>query len=498
MTLSRNLLANFLGQGWAGLIGLIFIPFYIRFLGIEAYGLIGIFAVLQAWLVLLDMGMAPTLNREMARFTAGAHTLRSIRDLLRSAEIVVLTLSALLALALWAAAPWLASGWLRAERLPSTEIEPAIAIMGGVVALRLVEGIYRGALLGMQKQVMFNLTNSILATVRAAGAVAVLAWIAPTIGAFFIWQGLVSLVSVVVLAAATYRSLPAAASGFSWQALLQVRRFAGGMMATMFLSLLLTQVDKVLLSRLLSLEDFGYYTLAYTVTAAMVLLVNPVSQTFYPRFSELVATADKAALVGHYHRSAQLVTALVAPAAMLLLFFGREILAIWTGDPDLADRVAPLLAVLALGTWLNGVMHIPYMMQLAHGWPGLAVKLNLAAAFLLVPAILWATPRYGAMGAAIVWLVLNSGYVLIGIQLMHRRLLVGEKWNWYVDDFAKPSMAAMGVVLVCKSTLPAAGDEAGGLVWLAACAAFAYAATVIASPCLRSDALALFRGRINR
>ena len=65
---------------------LFFIPLYIKYLGIEAYGLIGIFALLQAWLALLDMGMTPTLSREMARFTGGAHDAQSIRDLLHVSE----------------------------------------------------------------------------------------------------------------------------------------------------------------------------------------------------------------------------------------------------------------------------------------------------------------------------------------------------------------------------------------------------------------------------
>ena len=57
--LKRNLIANYLGQGWTALMGLAFIPLYINYLGIEAYGLIGLFAVLQGWLVLLDLGMTP-------------------------------------------------------------------------------------------------------------------------------------------------------------------------------------------------------------------------------------------------------------------------------------------------------------------------------------------------------------------------------------------------------------------------------------------------------
>ena len=69
---------------------LAFIPLYIKYLGIEAYGLIGVFAVLTTWLGLLDMGMTPTLGREMARHMGGGHTPESIRDLLRSIEFIAL------------------------------------------------------------------------------------------------------------------------------------------------------------------------------------------------------------------------------------------------------------------------------------------------------------------------------------------------------------------------------------------------------------------------
>ena len=70
---TKNLATDCLGQGWRALMGMAFIPLYIRYLGIESYSLIGIFAILQAWLGLLDMGMRPALGREMARFNGGAH-----------------------------------------------------------------------------------------------------------------------------------------------------------------------------------------------------------------------------------------------------------------------------------------------------------------------------------------------------------------------------------------------------------------------------------------
>ena len=189
MSLKKNVLANYLGQAWTALMNLVFVPVYIRYLGMEAYGLIGIFIMLQAWLTLLDMGMTPTLSREMSRYTAGAHSVQSIRDLLRTMEFICFTIAVLLCVLILLSSAWLASHWLQTEKIPTDKLAGAISVMGLVIALRFIEGLYRGAIVGLQQQVWLNIANAFLATLRSGGAVLVLIWIAPTIEYFFLWQG---------------------------------------------------------------------------------------------------------------------------------------------------------------------------------------------------------------------------------------------------------------------------------------------------------------------
>lgn len=454
--LKRNLVANYLGQGWTAVMGLAFIPLYIRYLGMEAYGLIGLFAVMQAWLTLLDMGMTPTLNREMARYTAGAHSPQSIRDLLRSLEILCFSLAALIAVGVWAASGYLASDWLKADKLPTAVVAQALSVMAFVVALRFVEGIYRGSLFGLQRQVWYNGASATLATLRHGGAVAVLAWISPTVQAFFLWQALISLLSVALFAAMVHRSLPRPKlpPRFSREALAGVGKFAGGMMGITVLALLLTQIDKVILSRMLTLTSFGYYTLAATVAGVLYMMISPITQAIFPRMVELSTGKDEPALITLYHQGAQLVTVLTAPAAMLLSFFAGGVVYMWSGNTDLAEQIAPILSALVLGTFLNGLMWMPYNCELAHGWTSLTVKTNIVAVLALVPAIFWVVPRYGPVGAAWLWVALNAGYVFIHIQFMHQRLIREEKIRWYFADVLIPVGGALCVMLLAQRLQP--------------------------------------------
>ncbi len=450
--LKRNLIANYLGQGWTALMGLAFIPLYIKYLGIEAYGLIGLFGVLQAWLALLDMGMTPVLNREMARFTACTHTAATIRDLLRSIEIIALVIALLLGFGIWAGSGWLARDWLRAEKMPTEIVAQAFAIMGAVTALRFVEGIYRSAIIGLQRQVAYNVVNSLLATLRGLGAVGVLIWIEPTIEAFFLWQGLVSILSLGVLAALTYRSIPKAERGgqFSITELRSVWRFAWGMIGITFSSLLLMQIDKIILSKLLVLSDFGYYTLASVVAGSLFMMVGPIGQAWYPKLTELQETNQHSQLIEKFHQGAQLVSVVKGSVSIIMIVFAEPILFLWSNDPILAHRSAYLLSLLALGNLLNGLMHIPYFMQLAHGWTSLSARVNFLSVVVITPAMLWTAPRYGPEGAAWLWVLLNASYFLISVNFMFSRIIKTERWHWYINDNLLPISGAVAGVMLCK------------------------------------------------
>ena len=468
MSLKKNVLANYLGQGWRAIMSLAFVPLYIKYLGIEAYGLIGIFVMLQTWLSLLDMGMKPALGREMARFTGGGHDAQSIWDLLRSIEIISIAMALFVAFGIWVASGWLATDWVQAEKMSVDVVAQAFALMGLVIALRFIENVYTNCIAGLQRQVLQNAVTSIMATLRGLGAVGVLIWVSPTIEAFFIWQGLMSLATAAVFMAVVYRVLPrsARAARFSVPALLNIWRFAAGMLGITLLALLLTQIDKIILSRLLTLELFGYYALAGLISSGLYVMTAPIGAAFYPRFTELYTRQDYLALGKYYHLGAQLVTVLMGSATVILMIFADRVLLLWTADPVLTEQVAPIMVVLALGTFFNGLMWIPYQMQLAHGWTSLSIKINIVAVIFLVPAILWVVPAYGAMGAAWVWVILNAGYCLIGVHFMYRRILTLEKWKWYFNDILIPLSATITVALLCSWVLSGPFDRPGELIVL--------------------------------
>jgi O-antigen/teichoic acid export membrane protein len=489
-SIRKNVLANYVGQGWSAIVSLAFVPFYIKCLGIESYGLIGVFTIILNVMTLLDGGMTPTLNREMARLSAGAVTIMRVGNLLRSLETVFLLALITVVTLVYVTSGWLSSNWFGTSALPQQTVRHAICLMTLVAALRLTEGLYRGGLYGLQHHVWLNVWTVVLATIRGAGAAIVVAY-NPTIMAFFVWQLAASVLSILVLASGMYAQLSVRGGRrfhASFDVFKDVGNFASGVFLTSIMGVALTQTDKILLSRLLPLKAFGYYTVAATVSNALYQLISPMAQAFYPRFTELVARKDLEVLARSYHRAAQLLSFVIGSAAMVLMFFAQPVLLIWTRDQGIALQSAQLLALLTAGTLLHGLLHMPYMLQLAYGWSGFSAKANAVAVVLLIPAIFWAVPRYGGVGAATIWVILNAGYMLVTMQLMHRRILPQEKWKWYANDILAPLGATAAAAAIIRYGAYSDASAKISLSQIVAIALILYAVAALATVEVRYQA----------
>jgi O-antigen/teichoic acid export membrane protein len=415
----------------------------------------------------------------MARFTAGAHDPQSIRDLLRSVEAVTLAVALVIATAIWLISGWLATTWLETEQLPVETTAQALMIMGVVVGLRAIENVYRGSILGLQRQVELNLVIGLLATVRAVGAVLVLALVSSSISAYFVWQGAISAASVLLLGLMTHRLLPPGIrrSRLSLRPLRGVWRFAAGTFALTALGFILSQADKVILSSLISLSAFAVYSLAYTVASTVRLFAQPVDAASFPRMTELYLQDEQAGLAGLYHRVSQFNAVVMGSLGLFLIVFGREVLALWMQDDALATAIYSLMWILLIGMILNGIMHTPYYLQLAAGWTGLLVRTNVAMVLVFVPMTFALTQSFGPTGAAFSWVAINLTYVLVAARLMHRRLLVGELRHWYVRDLAMPLSASGAVALALHQLMPSYSDSVQLCIYLG----LAFLATLLAA-----------------
>src|SRR5690349_7028582 len=116
--LKKNIVANFVGSAWTALMSFVFVPIYIKFIGMEAYGLIGIFATIQGIFVLLDLGLGSTINREMARYSILSEHKQEMGNSARTMEYIYWIAAIIIMLLVLLISPYIANHWVKAKHIP--------------------------------------------------------------------------------------------------------------------------------------------------------------------------------------------------------------------------------------------------------------------------------------------------------------------------------------------------------------------------------------------
>src|ERR1700743_3477278 len=105
----QNLSANLLSRLLSGGVNLACIPGFLRVLGVGEYGLIGVWGLIETFANLLDLGLSPTMVREMASAAGDADGASQLRDLVRTLELGYWAIGLLIGAGVALSAPLLVS-----------------------------------------------------------------------------------------------------------------------------------------------------------------------------------------------------------------------------------------------------------------------------------------------------------------------------------------------------------------------------------------------------
>lgn len=413
MTLRKNILANYFGAGAVALAPIFALPWYLAALGPKQFGLISFIVMLQAVLGLLDAGMGQALVREIAvRFGSANRGGHSTASLLFGFERLYWLFALCAGCATLLLADTIASHWLNLEGLPAATGREAIYGAAFIFAAQFPGSVYRSLLVGAEAQIALNgiMLGGALAR-HGGGVIAVLAW--PTLSTYLVWHASIALLETLVRGRWAWRTLNVKRSQARWEieALRPVWRLVAGMSGAAWLGALTVQMDKIILSKMATIEQFGYYAIAATVAVGMLQLVYPLIQAALPRAVQL--RAEPAALRNLNIKLAVLIGLLTGLGTLIFVVAGEWLLGIWLRNAEAVTIVYPLLAILLLGTVMNAFYNIGYINWIVHEKIRRVFQVNALALVLSVvlipPLVAW----QGVIGAAFGWLAINLiGFVL--------------------------------------------------------------------------------------
>ncbi len=445
---SQTILLGYFSRFWAVSLSFLLTPVYIKLIGIESFAIVGLTFSIQAIFFFLDFGFGTATTLETAQFLA-QNKQKELANLFRTGEILFWSFALFLYVFFISSSNLIAS--LCLSRIPTElfALDSLIPLMGGVVLSQWPILFYNGALLGLQRQDLVNRLNWMIATIKGALILSFLIYFSPTIESFLIANILSGLIHCFG-AAFCIR-----ANGLMQDAKFEFRMFSAIAKKSIKLSvwsalnLIIIHIDKVILSRYLDWKLFGYYSVCWILIYGLYGFCGILTTFFGPRFSYLNALKDEKKLIETYHQGCQWMAVITIPPTIVFFFFAREILFFWTRDAMLVEHTYLVASLLITGSCLSALTYIPQHFQIARHWTSLTMFTQIVSLAAWIGFLVVMTPYFGVIAAGVGWVILHLLFLIVYSSLMHRKVLIGEKSRWAIEDIFMPFLGAAAVCSFC-------------------------------------------------
>ena len=448
ISLKKNTIANYIGQFYVMFIGIFMLPFYLEYLGAESYGLVGFFTMLMSWMALLDLGLSTTLARETAKLKDKVNGLFELKKITLSVEVFFMVISVVIFSVIFFGSGWISTHWLDVKELSYETVASSIKIMAILIVLRWFVGLYQGSIIGFEQQVWLNIYKVSIATLKFFGSFLLIVYVSDDIVDFFYYQLVVAIIEFVIikLKINSYMKVSQKVSP-SFVTLKQVAPFALSIAYTSSIWVFITQLDKLMLSHYLPLNEYGFFTLVVVVANAILQLFQPIGQAILPRMTSLLSNRKEKEMIELYHKATQIVSIIVLAVSGMVAVFSYELLYSWSGNIEASTWAAPILFWYALGNGAVALLSFQYYMQYAHGNLKYHVKGNTYFGFVQIIIVAFAVHFYGALGASLAWFGLQTFFLLWWPGFIHSKFAPGIHKDWVLKDIV-PIFAVSTVYLM--------------------------------------------------
>lgn len=402
MSLRRNTLWNLAGTGLPLVLGAVTIPYLIKEVGVEAFGILTIVWALIGYFSLFDFGLGRALTQQVAAARSTGSD-ASLPSLVKTGLWFTAVTGLLGGVILGLTSERLALDWLNVSMSlqPSTASALLIAAIG-IPLTTLTTGL-RGILEGYEDFRVVNLLRMCLGAANFG---------LPALSVMFLGKSLVWMVASLIAARVlmlvahaweVHKKLPTDWSHgkVSQEKMRRLLSFGAWMTVSNIISPLMVTADRFVISGALGASVVAYYTVPFEALIRVLVLPAALTAALFPRIAAVMKLSPAEAKI-LYRKCLLLVAGVLLPVCILIALGSKWGLELWLGQ-DFADRSWAIVSVMALGLLLNGMAHVPFAAIQAGGDSRTTAYLHLIELVFYVPLLFYSMKTFGILGAAIAW-----------------------------------------------------------------------------------------------
>jgi O-antigen/teichoic acid export membrane protein len=416
--LAKNTAFNFAGQVLPILAGVALIPYIMRGLGPDRFGMLGIIWLVFGYFNLVDLGLGRATTKFLAELLTKGEA-RQISEMVWSSIVLQVLLGLAGGVIIAILTPILVDRVLKTPATLVGEARTAFYILAATLPTVLAANGLRAVLEGCER---FDITNllripsSILAFVIPAVAIAA----GLRLPGVVLWMGISRVGFTFAHGFYCLRVLPSLKTRPTLRSsvVFPLLSFGGWVTASNVVNPILVSMDRFLIGSMISVAMVGFYTAPFEAVTKLWMIPASLMTTVYPTCSAL-GTGRIRDLQTLYSRSFKYIFCALAPVSLILVLFARPIIRAWLG-PGFVEKSAVPLQFLTVGVFINCFAHVPYCFLQALGKPDTAAKLFLCELIPYGLLVGWMIERHGIDGAAAAWSIRVAAEVVLLLWIARR------------------------------------------------------------------------------
>ncbi len=405
--LARNTALNIFGRVVPLLVALVTMPYVVRHLGPDRFGLLALAWMVVGYFALFDLGIGPATTKFVAELL-GKGEIEKLPEMVWTALATQTLFGVVAGILLALGAPLLVDRLLKIPAELHPEARLIFLILAFALPVDFATGSMRGVLAASQR---FDLLNALTIPASALNYLLPVVAIAlgfglPAIVLFLVLAKMASLAVLFILCGRLYPSLRGGLR-FDLRLVRPLLGFGGWVSVSGLVGPVLDYFDRFLIGAVMSIAAVGFYTPPYMISTRLLILPSSLATTLFPAFSTSAGRGDSEWIRKLLVRSLKFLILLVGPCALVLAFFARPLLTFWLGARFAAEGTLAL-QILAVGIFFNSLAYVPYNLLYGVGRPDLNAKFHLAELPVHVLLIWYLVTRFGLPGAALAWAIRAS------------------------------------------------------------------------------------------
>lgn len=454
-SIRKNVIFNFLGKIWTILVSIIFVPIYVKVLHEEAYGIVTFFAVMQSVLNILGVGLQRTLRREFSRSKDSKDDVNIYKyKIMRSAEFVYFIIFLIIFLMCFCGADYISNRWLNYETLDSWVVSKTITMMGLSIGLQLIANLYAGGIYGLDLQGLANVLQMGWMTLKNIGVIPVVYFSKGNVLAFFIWMVVADVIYSVVLRCVLIKKISDNSvlrwSFLDMSLLKKIWKYAAGLFVISIGTAISTQIDKIVMSKSLTVTECGAYNCAAQLGGFTAYIPTIIGTAIFSNLASLAFDKKTEQAEKLFLSMNRLCTLVVTSLSVFIAVFSYEIILVWTGSEIYADIMKKAAPFLIIGFMFNAFQQVPYDYLLAFG----NTKINQRMLAITIPysctITVVMTKNFGVMGAALAWFILLLIVTVVYLLLFYKFCFNKSGLIWILKDYFAVVIIVLFIALLTK------------------------------------------------